>query len=271
MVTETSKAVDAQFAALESEYADPNSDVFARTEMFNVNQIASIDTVAAPEDFLRSRQVDTTGEEFRQTFPEGVPTLRIALKGLSVKYNFDASGEKVILIPLQDIRPGKMGERRKRGSQLHVTLEAFDNVFGLRPFGEANRAKLVGRKASWGQHLGSADIDGEKREWAWDVPRDALAADYEYDGIVKVVGGGNTTGAGVGVTQLSEEESNAAVVAVIVGLAVEGGETEAAEKVMGIEGLASEWYTAASSGETLKTAHSRGLIAAKAGKVTKAA
>lgn len=257
------------FADLENEFADEKNDVWAREEQFTVVVIAEIDTVPMPANILDARQINYNSSDFKEAYPAGLPCLMIGLKGISVDYAFSEDHIRRIYIPLYGTDPTNYGKKKGRRSQAHIVSQAFMDVFKVRPFGASAKEALIGRKAIFGQHLGEAKIEGSQQEWAWDVPREALPDNYKYEGEVRVLqarDGGGSGGASVGAAQLDEDEANKLVVAALVGLDVKA-KAQAADAIIDIVGLPSEWYDAATNGNVLQLANQKGLVKAEDGKV----
>lgn len=244
-----------------------SGDAFKRTEMEAKNEIVSIELGPMPEDMARRRQIPLDDADFKATFPQGFTCLVVTVAGIDKFYEPD--NRRVTYIPLYGHQGAALGRPKGRRSQAHIFMDAFEKCFGFRPVGADGRARAKGLKAQWGQHLGEAEIEGETREWGWDVPKTRLPDNYQYTGEVTRVkafaaaGGGEAGGGGgVGNVELSEAEANAAIATALTGLDPKG-EVEAAQRIMAITGLPLEWYQAASAGENiLAKAHKAGLIAA---------
>jgi hypothetical protein len=261
---EEAEVQSSAFADLDAEFADTQNDIWKREEQKTLAQIVELETVAMPAQLLEARQIDADSDEFKQAYgADGLPCLMIGLKGIDVDYAYAEDHIRRIYIPLMGDRPGKFGERKGRRSQSHIVAEAFVEVFKVRPFGTENRERIIGAKVLWGQHLGEATIDDEKREWAWDVPRRRLPDDFEYDGQVRILearDGGNTSGASsAGTEQMSDEDAEASILGAIVGLNKDDV-SGASAKVYDIAGLPSEWYSAAAQDTVFVLAHEKGLI-----------
>lgn len=237
---------------------------FAREERREILQIAELATVAMPDDVMERQQINYKSEAFRGAYSQGYPALLIGLKGVSVSYDFAPDKILRIYVPLYGSDPDKLGQLKGRNSRAHITREAFKAVFGLTPFGRENQAKLIGRTAIWGQHLGDAVLAGQAREWAWDVPREALAPDYKYEGQVRSIQGRGAPGAGgttVGTPALAEPQANAKIVELLVGLSSIDAEI-ANKRILETPGLPDKYYTRATQGNVLQLAHEDGLITA---------
>jgi len=251
----TAAAADAFFSS---------SDAFKRTEMQAMNEIVSLTLAPMPEDMALRRQIPINDEDFKATFPEGFTCLRVEVAGIDKYYEPD--NRRVTYIPLFGHQGAALGRPKGRRSQAHIFYDAFEKAFGFRPTGADGRKRAEGLKAQWGQHLGEAEIEGETREWGWDVPKTRLPDNYKYAGEVQRVkafaAGGGESGGGVGTAELSADEANAALVTAFKGLEATDT-TSAAAKVMEIQGLPGEWYQAAAAGENvLAKAHGLGIIEA---------
>lgn len=261
MTTDTAPVAGSAFGDLQQEFQDPKA--FAREERIDIFQIAELAVVAAPEDWMERRQINFKAEDFRAAFPDGLPCLLIGFKGISVSFDFAADKIRRIYIPLMDFQGEKMGRRKGRSSQIHVTNEAFTQVFKISPFGRDNQAKLIGRIARWGQHLGDSVMEGQAREWAWDIPREALPVGFVYDGPVRSVqsqgGGTQAEGSVIGTAQLDDSAAIQKVKDILHGR--DGMDAAGANQaVLDTPGLPSEWYDAATGGSVLRYAFDKGLI-----------
>mgnify|MGYP000899023209 CR=1 FL=1 len=247
------------------------NDVFARTERKFIGRIEVIETTAMPEDILERRQVDTKADWFKAAYPQGLPALHIAVKGVSVKFVGVADEMLHIWVPLYGDAPETAGKAKGRRSHAHIIGEAFQAVFKFRPFGTTNQQKLRGAVVLWGQHLGSMAANpatgAEAREWAWDIPRGVLPATYEHTDPVTEINIGRQSegtdavqGAG-GVAGLSREESIEAVLGVIVGGKIPQA-LELTAKALEIPGLHPDIQSAGFSGGLLKLLGDEGFIVA---------
>lgn len=249
-----------QFAALQDELNDDKA--WARTEDKQVLQLVELSVTPATEDWMTARQIPYESAAFKAAYADGFPVLNIGLKGLSVHYEFAEDGVRRFSIPLMGDRPERYGERKGRRSQSHIVSDAFVKVFGMRPFGD-NIPKLIGTIAWWGQHFGEFDDAGEQREWAWDVPREKLPADYKWPGEVTVrrarAGAGGAGTGGVGTVEVSADEATTLITNALIGLKT-GDKTAASERIFEIQGLPGEWYDAATAGEVMKKAYELGLV-----------
>lgn len=253
-------------ADIGAEFADTSEDVFAREEQFQILKIRELAVEPMPEETMTSRQINWESPEFQAVYGPGpgamggFPSLKIGVEGVDVKFAFAADGIKRIWVPLYGDQPDKLGQRRGRRSHAHIITLAFEKVYKVRPFGVDIQNDLLGRVARWGQHLGDMELDGDTIEWAWDIPREAYAADFEYDGPVRTIQG-TQDGAtpAFGAAQVSEDEGNALVVAAVIGLGVDDT-AGASQKVMAVQGLPQEWYSAAADQSVLRLAGERELI-----------
>lgn len=237
-------------------------DPFARTEFSSIRRIKSVTMKAMPEDIMQRRRVPYDTAEFKSVFPNGYICLYVVSEGVDVFYEPDNETDE--FIPLFNTRDGKMGEPAGRNSHAHIYLEAFQKVFGFRPIGSDNQAKAAGLVASWGQHLGDAAIEGQKVEWAWDIPRVRLPDNYEYTGEVRRQkprgGAAGAPGGPVGMVELGGDALRDAIVTALTGLNPMQL-TEAAQKINETPGLTDEWYNTARSGESvLQKAYDAGFI-----------
>lgn len=249
------------------------SDLFARTERKFIGRIEKIKTTAMPVDILERRQVDTNADWFKAAYPQGLPALHIAVKGVSVKFTGVADELLHIWVPLYGDAPETAGRPKGRRSHAHIIGEAFQAVFKFRPFGMANQQKLTGAIVQFGQHLGSMAANpatgAEAREWAWDIPRAALPATYQHtDPVTEINIGRSSEGTDVvqgagGVAGLSREESIEAVLEVIVGGKIPQA-LELTAKALEIPGLHPDIQSAGFSGGLLKLLGDEGFIAADA-------
>lgn len=260
-------------ASIAAEFSDPKA--FAREEQFTLFRLVKLAPEFASEDWMDRRQINYDSSAFRAAFPNGLPVLHVGLQGVDVKFigGGIVDNTRDVFIPLYNDSGERMGQRKGRRSHIHIFQEAFTAVFKVPPLDPKAQA-LIGTVALWGQHLGDMDDPdqpGQKREWAWDVPREAKAPDFKYEGPVREIvmrsAEGDSAAATVGtavVAQLTEEESDAAAANALIGLPAADVEAHTAA-IMGIQGLTDAWYEAAQQKAAGAYAHDRGLIEAVEG------
>jgi hypothetical protein len=252
--TQTPKSFD----ELEQHFAEENA--FDPKEMFNINEIVSVETVAMPERMLKARNIDPDDDAFKALFPEGIPCIDIALRGLDVNYQFDDSGLRHVTVEIVNFQGENAGKPKGQNSHVHVLQESFREVYGNGLFGPENRKALIGRKARWGQHFGKAEFDGQRRTWAWDVPRSILPDDFEWTGDVRTVGRKEDSGAtSVGASELSEEAALTQILGIAAGKPTDAGETINTD-VLKIPGLPNKYVEAAAGGTLLADLFEESLI-----------
>lgn len=251
---------DTAFSDLEQHFQ--KDEAFAPVEMFNLQTIIAVTTIPMPDVMLSPRGIDPSTDEYKSNFPNGIPCVDIAVKGIDVEYAFADDLILHITIPMVNFQGDNIGQPKGERSQLDITHSAFKEVFGVGLFGTEARKKLAGRKAKWGQHIDKADIDGQNRTWRWGVPREALPEDFKYEGDVRVVKGKSArTDAAAGMVPEAMSD-DAAVVAVLQ--AVEGMPTDDPDKVydsiLALKGLPNEIVNAALERELMKTLNSDELV-----------
>jgi len=261
--------------SIAQEFNDPKA--FAREEQFTLFRLAKVGPEFASEDWMDRRQINYDSQAFRDAFPNGFPVLHIGLQGVDVRFvgGGIVDNTRDVYIPLYNDSGERMGQRKGRRSHMHIFQEAFTACFKVPPL-SPEAQKVVGTVALWGQHLGAMDDPdqpGQQREWAWDVPREAKAPDFQYDGPVREIilrsGDGDSTAAtaGTAVTvQLSEDESNAAAQAALIGLDASDVQGHTAA-ILNVKGLTDDWYEAAQAKAAGALAHERKLILAENGKI----
>lgn len=258
----------AQIAELEKAFigGDGQQDAFARTERRFIGQTTLIETAFMPKDVLERNQIDYDSDEFKAAYPNGLLALHIAIKGVSVKFTGVTDEQLHIWIPLYSDRPESYGKAKGRRSKAHVVSEAFEAVYKRRPYGSENQKFLTGQIAEWGQHLGDAEIQGDKREWAWDIPRKALPSNFKYEGPVTEINiaprttdtGGAASGPGA-VAEMSEEEAIEKMIEAILGLPIDARD-EASARILRIPGLPAQWNQEALEGTVLRRLGKEGYI-----------
>ncbi len=265
MTTEAETKVPSTFDELEKHFA--TDDAFEPTELFSLNEIVSVETIAMPERLLSARNIDAEDAAFKSMFPEGIPCIAVGLRGLDVQYEFDDSGLRNIIVEIVNYQGERAGKPKGQNSHIHLLQEAFLEVFKHGLFGPEHRAALVGSKARWGQHFGKAELGGQRRNWAWDVPRSVLPDDFKWEGDIRTIGKKDAGASGattVGASELSEEAGLAAILDKTAGRPTEDGEAISGE-VLKIQGLPSKYVTAAVAGSLLKGLFDDELINQKSG------
>lgn len=254
--------------------ADKKTDPYARQERKFLGETVILETTYMPKDQLERSQIDADSPEFKAAYPNGLPCLHIGVKGLDVVFTGVPDQTLHLYIPVMGDRPEQYGKAKGRRSRAHITSEAFESCWKLRPYGRENQQKLIGQKAEWGQHLGDAEIDGDKREWQWDIPRKALPISFKYEGPVREIniaprqqdGGSGATA--VGVAELSEDEAVERVLAAVLGLDDTDAMT-ASTRVLEIQGLPGDYNQAAVEGKIFAFLGKKGLILSESGKVVR--
>lgn len=273
MTTDNAPALS-ELEALEAQLsgADKAHDPYARTERRFMAVTKVLETTYMPKHALDRAQIDTDSPEFKAAYPSGLPCLHIALEGIDVTFTGVPDNMLHLYIPVMGDRPEQYGKPKGRRSRAHITSEAFESCWKLRPYGKENQAKLIGQKAEWGQHLGDADIDGDKREWAWDIPRKSLPLSFSYEGPVREINiapradSGPSGAATAGVAEMSEDEAVLAVLAAVIGLE-DTDAVNACARVLEIPGLPGDYNQAAVEGRIFQFLGKKGLILSEEGKV----
>lgn len=250
------------FENLEQEFL--GEDAFKPTELPFVAEIVDIQIEPMPENILRARQIDTTTQEFRDAFPEGVPCLMIGLKGIDVDYAFADDHVRRYYIPMKQTRGRNYGKNLGERSQLHIVAEAFDACFGIKPFGPANRDALIGKKARWGQHFGTMKDrqTGEKSTWNWDIPRQELPDDFVWEGPVRTIGSRN----GETAPTLSDADAVKALIERIAGM--DASDVQGAcNAALTVVGLPNDYVNAALDGSLLSKLAEDGHIVEQEGTI----
>lgn len=236
---------------------EKGNDAFAREERKFIGRIKILETAFMPEEILERRQIDYASDDFKQAYPHGLMALHIAVEGISVQFTGVPDSLLHLWVPMMDDRPAKYGQPKRRRSNLHIVSEAFESVWKMRPFGAENQGKLVGQVAEWGQHLGDGEIEGDKREWAWDIPRKVLPVSFKYEGPVREINvapraaGGGAVANTSSVVELSDDEAIAAMIAAVNGLPVEDL-AECASRILSIPGLPGKWNQHALEGTVMR-------------------
>lgn len=230
-------------------------DVFAREERRFIGRTEKMEMAFMPEDVLERSQIDYKSDAFKAAYPHGLAALHIVVKGVDVKFTGVPDEALHLWIPLFGDRPENYGKPKGRRSKAHVISEAFEAVYKRRPYGAENHRFLTGQVAEWGQHLGEATIEGDKREWGWDIPRRALPADYKHEGPVREIPIGRRDEGGAasvaGVAEMSDDEAFEAMVAAVTGLEATERD-EASTRILNIQGLPQKFTTAAIDGTILR-------------------
>lgn len=248
------------FSDLEQHFQ--KDEAFAPVEMFNLQTIVAVTTIPMPEQMLAPRGIDSNSDDYKSNFPNGIPCVDIAVKGIDVEYAFAEDRILHITIPMVNFQGDNIGQPKGERSQLDVTHSAFKTVFGVGLFGTDAREKLAGRKAKWGQHIDKADIDGQNRTWRWGIPREALPDDFKYEGDVRVVQGKSartSAAAGVVPEAMSDEAAVAAVLTVIEGMPSNEPD-KVYDAILALKGLPNDMVSAALERELLKTLNGDELI-----------
>jgi hypothetical protein len=253
-----------------------SNEAFKPTEFFELREIVAIDVVAFPEAALVKFGINVTSDEFRAAFPQGVPTLRITVRGIDVEYAWDPDRVKRIEIPMYNYDGKNFGKPKGENSQLELVLLAFQRVFGVKPLGAENRAKLIGKKARWGQHIGKGDVTVrtggvEAKTWRWDVPREALPDNYAYSGPVKILGAGSGdagSAAPVATNELDVDSAVEAILTTIAGHPVTNAQA-LMEATLSIKGLPQRYVEMAINKTLLQELANAGLIDQQDGKIVR--
>lgn len=269
MTNETKASLGTSVEDLEKVYGEgEKSAAFARTEFTSIRRVIEVAVKPMPEDIMTLRRIPHESAEFKAMFPQGYNSLYVLTEGIDVYQEPDNKIE--LWVPLFGTDAGKMGQPKGRNSQAHVTIAAFQAVYGVSPIGKANQEKLTGKVANWGQHLGGATIEGQQVEWGWDVPRTRLPDTFKYEGEVRHLkprGGAAAAGGAVGTTELSGDDLKARLAEILTGYTPEQV-ADANTKVIEEAGLPDEWYAEARKpdGNVMAKAFQAGIIDVVEGK-----
>lgn len=248
------------FSDLEAHFQ--KDEAFAPVEMFNLQEIVAVTTVPMPEQMLSPRGIDSNSENYKSHFPNGIPCVDIAVKGIDVEYAFAEDRILHITIPMVNFQGDNIGEPKGERSQLDITHTAFKAVFGVGLFGTDARAKLAGLKARWGQHIDKAVIQGQVRPWRWSIPRETLPADFKFEGDIRVVTGKSTrTDAAAGVVHeaMGDDEARAAVLRAVVGMPTNEPD-KVYDVILALKGLPNEIVNSALERELMKKLNEEELV-----------